>query len=190
MGQFGRGTSKGKRRGRHAARERLWWYQRGWRGVFVEGVAYLWRVSPWKPIIEVTVVDLADVPQGRWLSVIGDHIMGLRKDATRKVEGAVAAVIDEKGTKKWPVLMDHLTQTAWEDGTTRQTSTLSVFAGDGAFKALLKDRETQLCLWVASPSLEKLYDVLEAALVDPGSVWRRDRMAAGDKSSRVKGRTG
>jgi len=181
-----RGNPSRRLKKRPWGRKKVWWYKIGWRGVLVDWRAYLWRTSRWLPIIDSTTVDLVGVHQRQWMTVIGDHLMSLKKDASRKVEGTAAALIDEKASKKWPVLLDHLTQVAWEDGTPRQTSTLSVFVGDGAFKALLKDRETALCLWVACPVLDKLFDVIEAALVDPGTVWRRDRQTGDQKASRVK----
>jgi len=189
MGGFGRDGPRRKGRRKKRGRETVWWYKAGWRGVLVGTTAFVWRRTKWKPIICVTTVDLVDVPRRQWMSVIGEHIMALKKDVHRKVEGEAAAVIDERSSKKWPVLVDHLTQTCWEDGTPRQTSTLSVFVGDGAFKGLLKDRETQQTLWVASPTLDKLFDVVEAALNDPGFVWRREKQQPGDRASRVKGRT-
>jgi hypothetical protein len=88
-----------------------------------------------------------------------------------------------------PRLFEHLTQTAWPDGTTRQTSSLTIFVDGGQFKAVLKDKDEELCLWMAALAFEDIFVGLELALSDERTVWRLDRAANGGKSSRVqKGR--
>ncbi len=112
--------------------------------------------------------------------------MALKKDEVRKVEGGTNGVKDPGAEKRFPRLFAHLTQTSWEDGTPRETSSVILFSQDGCYKAMLRDKAAALCLWVACPQLEKLLDVLEQSLADEKSVWRVDRAAGGQRSSRVK----
>lgn len=107
-------------------------------------------------------------------------------NARRVVGVSPMLVKDERYEKKCPTLWAHLTSLQWDDGTPRETSSLMIFAGDGMLKAMLKDREAGLCLWVASDGLEKLLLVLEAALNDPQQEWRVDRQSKDQQASRVK----
>lgn len=85
-----------------------------------------------------------------------------------------------------PALAERLTLLTYEDGSARQTDTLLVFAQDGVWKAALRDRDSRLCLWAASPVLIDLVEVLEGLLCDPAAVWRADRAAGAAEASRQK----
>lgn len=85
-----------------------------------------------------------------------------------------------------PGLSEHLTATAYEDGTPRQTSTVLIFAAEGVWKATLRDREEGRCLWVAADSFDELWTVLEASVNDPAAVWRDDRLSGADTAKRRK----
>lgn len=100
----------------------------------------------------------------------------LSKSQERRSSGtAPDTAVDERFKNKWPNLWDYLTQTKWDDGTPRETSSLLVFAGDGRLKGMLKDRDASLTLWVAADTFERLLDLLEKACVDPDAEWRQDR---------------
>lgn len=110
-----------------------------------------------------------------------------KPSAERRVVGVSPMLVkDERYEKKCPTLWAHLTALQWDDGTSRQTSSILIFAGDGMLKGMLRDREAGLCLWVAADGLEKLLLVLEASLNDPQAEWRVDRQAEGQPASRVK----
>lgn len=110
-----------------------------------------------------------------------------KPSAERRVVGVSPMLVkDERYEKKCPTLWQHLTSLTWDDGSVRQTSSLLIFAGDGLLKAMLRDREASLCLWVAADGIEKLLLVMEAALNDPQAEWRVDRAAEGQQASRVK----
>jgi hypothetical protein len=88
-----------------------------------------------------------------------------------------------------PQLFEHLTLDAWGDGSVRKTSSVTIFVTDGQFKAVLKDKEESLCLWMAAAVFEDLFAGLELALGDPATVWRQDRADNEGNSKRVqKGR--
>jgi len=86
--------------------------------------------------------------------------------------------------KKHPLLWSYLTQTAWEDGTARLTSSLLIFSDDGTLKGMLRDREAGLCLWVAGATFGGLLEALEGSLGDPRADWRQDRQQAGQTAKR------
>lgn len=110
-----------------------------------------------------------------------------KQSAERRVAGVSPLLVkDEKWEKAYPTLWAHLTQVQWDDGSSRQTSSLLVFAGDSTLKAMLRDREAGLCLWVAADSMDKLWKALEGSLNDPQAEWRVDRQAEGQQASRVK----
>jgi hypothetical protein len=75
-------------------------------------------------------------------------------------------------------LWDFMTQSAWEDGTDRETGSMLIFCDAGALKAMLKDRDSGMCLWITAPALGSLLDVADAKLVDPAAEWKKDRGAA------------
>lgn len=111
----------------------------------------------------------------------------LRKsDRTAIRVAGSSSISDAVAAESWPLLWSHLTQTAWEDGTPRVTSSLLLFAGDGSLKIMLRDRSQGLCLWIASPSLSDAFTAIELALGDPNTEWRIDRQVEGEKASRVK----
>lgn len=87
-----------------------------------------------------------------------------------------------------PTVYEWLTAETWEDGSPRTTGSVSIFSGDGVLKAVLKDRDAQQCLWVAAPSLTKLFAVLEASLTSPSADWRMERVQPGDQAKRTRRR--
>lgn len=88
----------------------------------------------------------------------------------------------------FPLLWSYLTQNKWEDGTPRLTASLLVFADDGVLKAMLRDREAGLCLWVAGATVWGLFEALEGSLGDPRADWRQDRKGPGDTAKRTQKR--
>lgn len=111
----------------------------------------------------------------------------LQKPANRKVAGSAGELpMDIKAKKDYPLLWDHLSQRKWEDGSPRQTSSVMIFEQDGVLKAMLRDKDAGLCLWVASKSLYGVLAALEAGLSDPEAEWRVDRQAEGQQAKRVR----
>lgn len=111
----------------------------------------------------------------------------MKKSVERRVEGVSdLAVSDARWEKQYPTLWAYLTTVRWDDGTVRQTSSLLIFAGDSTLKAMIRDRDAGLCLWVAADGMEGLFKALESHLNDPQAVWRLDRVKEGDQATRVK----
>jgi hypothetical protein len=111
----------------------------------------------------------------------------LEKKADRKVAGQEQACApDPRALKECPTVWAYLTQTTWSDGTRRETSSVLMFQQDGMIKAMLRDADAGLCLWVAARSFYGAFSALEAALNDPNAEWRVDRRAEGQQARRVK----
>lgn len=87
----------------------------------------------------------------------------------------------------WPTLTHYLSQTTWEDGEPRQTSTLMLFYDGPHVKMCLRDRENGKCAWMAGTSILDVLGVAEALLSDPvGPEWRLDRASGHTEAKRVK----
>jgi len=73
---------------------------------------------------------------------------------------------------KYLALFEYLTVEAWEDGSVRVTSTLTVFCEHGLFKGCINDRDGSRTLWATAGSFQGLLDALEVKLKDPTAEWR------------------
>lgn len=169
-------------------RRRPWWVERGVYGTLRDGWVTLWRVG--YTGVPFGVVQFPSDGLKGWplfLLVEREAEKMLTKDAARRVVGAAGGVVaDDEFSTLYPTLYAHLTQTAWPDGTVRETSSLSLFTDGPAAKCVLKDRSLGVCLWATCPTFTGLLGVLEALLCDPGAEWRVDRQNPGQKASRVK----
>lgn len=66
--------------------------------------------------------------------------------------------------RDYPQLWEHLTAVRWEDGASRETSTLMVFVEGTMWKVQLRDRALQRALWRAGDSLDDCLTEIEGAL--------------------------
>jgi len=78
---------------------------------------------------------------------------------------------DELG-RKYPHLMEWLTQDRWDDGVRRQLPTISLFVEHSAFKVFLNDRDLERSCCLTGATLGQLLDTVEARLADGGGDWR------------------
>lgn len=165
-----------------------WWEYHGVRAYRSGDDVYLVRYARWGAILDCCHVVLGAPTKSALIETVSMEVEEmLKKPEGRKVQGAdVQIPRDIKAEKEIPTLWSYLTQTTWEDGTARQTAGLLIFAQDGMLKAMLRDKDAGLCLWVAGKSWAGLLGALEAALNDPEAEWRVDRQAEGDKAKRVR----
>lgn len=142
----------------------------------------------WPP----AVVEVLSFPRWYYASLTlaeWDELMGAFFDRTKKVADASANAGPLKDTtfvRDYPLLAECMTTRAVVDGKETNRCSLSVFVHDGMWKAILRDKADQLCLWVASGTHGKLLDVLEAALEDPETEWRTDRYQGAPSAKRTK----
>lgn len=102
-----------------------------------------------------------------------DSMSFLRKHAEQ--DSKTAATASKEGNsfaKRLPALTEYLTAGTWEDGTTRETSTLLVFWQDGIYKVCLNDRASEKTLWASGGSILDALDALEAMLATGQGEWR------------------
>lgn len=86
--------------------------------------------------------------------------------------------------KSHPALWEYLTLDQWEDGSHRQTSTLSVFWGSNGLQAALNDREAGLVAFASGDSLDVLLAALEHGLQTDSLDWRASFQAKGQKKKK------
>lgn len=99
-----------------------------------------------------------------------------RPGAASKGEPSPANVlVDEEAQRECPTLFQFLTATSWPDGTSRQVSSLVVFAEDKAWKVCLSDRDTGNNIWASSTTYSGLLGALEGRLTEPCPDWRKAR---------------
>lgn len=86
--------------------------------------------------------------------------------------GTVGVDLLKEEAVRWPHLITYLSDSKWDDGAPRETSTLMLLVEDGCLKACLNDRAMQRSLWVAAGGLVAALDVLEGHLEEGSGEWR------------------
>ena len=84
-----------------------------------------------------------------------------------------------KERTRWPSLVEYLSQTKWDDGSPRETSTLMLLVEDGMLKACINDRALGRSLWVAADELNVALDAWRVT-------WRAGRGIGGSASRSVR----
>jgi hypothetical protein len=92
----------------------------------------------------------------------------------------VSAAAQEFGVE-YPALWEHLSLRSWDDGSPRETSTLSVFLGAQGLQAALNDRDGGRVAFVTAVSLQGLLGALEAGIRSDTLDWRRSYQAGKGK---------
>jgi len=75
----------------------------------------------------------------------------------------------------YPALLEFLTLRQWEDGTPRETGTLTLFQGPDGLQAALNDKDGGLVAFVTDRSFTGLLGCLERGLGDGSLQWRQSR---------------
>lgn len=86
--------------------------------------------------------------------------------------GASCPLLPEGG-----VLLDYLTQEAWEDGTERRTATISISYGSGRYLLTIRDRAARLVGFVSGETLSEAWESLSESLEADKMTWRKDTWA-------------
>jgi hypothetical protein len=89
--------------------------------------------------------------------------------AAGKVEGAFP---DEGWLKRYPTLCQYMTDAAWDDGTARECSQLSISCREGDVCLALNDKDLQQSLYTAAESVTEALKLMEGALADGRGQWR------------------
>lgn len=99
--------------------------------------------------------------------------MAMRRPAASiPPDGSAHQVSDEDFRKRFPTIMEYLTEVTWEDGTARESSTVTTFIEDGLFKCALNDRDGHRSLYVTGDTFKKAMEALEKAVSGTAADWR------------------
>jgi hypothetical protein len=79
---------------------------------------------------------------------------------------------DEHDLTVYPVLHAWMTDARWDDGKSRETTTVIVCVDQGTLKACVNDRDSGKSAWLSSDSLEGLFLAIECHLRDGSMPWR------------------
>lgn len=74
-----------------------------------------------------------------------------------------------------PTLAEYLLQCRWDDGKSRQTSTLTISADDSRWKIRISDRDGGRVAFISGSTLEDAFLSLEQALSSGKIEWRKDQ---------------
>lgn len=77
----------------------------------------------------------------------------------------------------YPNLFSYLTQDAWEDGSTRVTSTILFFVERGELKCCISDRDAQRSAFLTGSDFQALLEAVEHGLEEDALDWRQKRLA-------------
>lgn len=96
-----------------------------------------------------------------------------RPTKTAKPEpGTKESIPDPMMAKEYPSLSEHLTDETYDDGQSRERSTLTIFVEDGRIKAALNDRDNKQSMYASSDSLRGVLKLLENALANDKAEFR------------------
>ena len=90
-----------------------------------------------------------------------------------------AALFKQLGT-----LVEFLSLGKWEDGTSRQSGTMTILWEDGLYKAALNDRDASLSTFVSGHTLADLLKAVEEGLATQNLEWREKRPWVPGKSKK------
>jgi len=93
---------------------------------------------------------------------------------TPKQEAAAAATgcTDEQLAKKFPTVVSYLTDTKYDDGSSREPSSFTVTCSAGGVQVALNDKELKQSLYSTSGTLQDALKLMEKALIDGIDAWR------------------
>lgn len=95
-----------------------------------------------------------------------------RDDAQRPLPGLGSGPAPCSIVPAGSALWDYLARDRYDNGDTRQRSTLLAFADEGLFKVCLNDRESERSLWASALTLQEAIQTLDALLDSPAAEWR------------------
>ncbi len=102
-------------------------------------------------------------------------IMQRRRERDQESGKQQLAALGFAFSQEFPSLFEHLSDTTFDDGSERETSTVLLFVDGGQWKACLHDRQEGLSLWVSGATYGDVMSALEADLAAGGGSWRSDR---------------
>lgn len=101
---------------------------------------------------------------------VGDFLKN--KGADRSAEVSRQDTSLSQFAADFPCLHEWMTLVRWEDGSPRQTTTLTLFAEDGRWKACISDREEARVAFVSGWTWEEALRACEEGLLGSSLDWR------------------
>jgi len=100
--------------------------------------------------------------------------VAMKRPNAEAVQPSGQSLKDEVFEGFYPKLLAHLSDTAWDDGKPRKTSTLLLLVENARWKAFFHDRDGKRGFWLSAESWEWLLEALEAAVDSSSTEWRKD----------------
>lgn len=92
---------------------------------------------------------------------------------------------DPEFVSSYPTLFAYMTQETWEDGTPRQTATLTLYVDGSALTVIINDRHNVRSAFVNEASLFSALLKIEAGLVDNTLEWRAKKDSRSYAESKI-----
>jgi hypothetical protein len=89
-----------------------------------------------------------------------------------KAAGQVGKCSDDTWTKKYPRILEYLTDDKYDDGSARDVSALSISIRDGDIALALNDKDLKCSLYTQAESLTTAMRLMEEALASGKGEWR------------------
>lgn len=89
-----------------------------------------------------------------------------------KAAGVVGQCSDETWVKKYPMILQYLTDDKYDDGAARDVSALSISIRDGDIALALNDKDLKCSMYTQADSLTKALQLMEGALQSGKAEWR------------------
>lgn len=100
--------------------------------------------------------------------------MAMKRPTGAEAPAGGAPATDPVFSGFYPTLHGWLTETVWEDGKARKTSTLMLMTENGYWKAFFHDRDLKRGFWVTAQAYEELLGKLEENIEASSTEWRKD----------------
>lgn len=95
-----------------------------------------------------------------------------RPESAAKTPEGSAPMVDAAFLKNFPTLVAFLADTKWDDGTPRETGSLSVFIDQGRLKISVNDRDLNRSAYVTAEGLMEGLKTVERGLSADSLEWR------------------
>lgn len=112
----------------------------------------------------------------RWRNAMDERLR--LKGKTNDGVGTGAPLSDQEFEKKYPTLFAFLTDGKWSSGEARETGSVLLFSQEGAWKAMIKDKDSGCIAFVTKGTFKTLLEALERGLVEEKLDWREDAFKA------------
>jgi len=101
-----------------------------------------------------------------------DYIAMMKPELTGSGHAAPAEFSDHEFKREYPRLYNYFSDTKWDDGTARKTTTLLLFLEAGMVKLCLNDRATNRQAFISARTLTEALTLADEGLSQDSVDWR------------------